>query len=101
MTNFNEKQPPKELTGSDLARAMPERGDLAVTCKCADTNESDAIEKSPLRLAVKAGNDMFMLGSGSWWNYAVIKDRVKAKKAEPVIEASAQDGRTPNTGGTR
>ena len=41
MTNFNEKQPPKPLSGSDLARAMLERGDRRIYGYASDNSDND------------------------------------------------------------
>ena len=71
MTNLNEKQPPKEITGSDLTKGMFERGDFAVVCKCSNIGEYSAIASSPLRLITEYSKGRFLDNTGRLWGYAV------------------------------
>ena len=43
MTNFNEKQPPEELTGSDLAKALIEKGWVGFNCVCGNSGDDHVI----------------------------------------------------------
>lgn len=62
----------KELTGSDLCRAMLERGDKFVVCKLADTSEADAISNSMAKLVTEYDGDGFYHElADSYWYFAV------------------------------
>ena len=43
MTNFNEKQPPKELKGSDLARALIKKGWVGFNCVCGNSGDDNVL----------------------------------------------------------
>lgn len=62
----------KELTGSELVRAMLERGDKFVVCKLADTSEADAISNSMEKLVTEYDGDGFYHElADSYWYFAV------------------------------
>lgn len=46
MTNFNKKQPPEELTGSDLARALIKKGWVGFNCLCGNSGDKNAITET-------------------------------------------------------
>ena len=61
-----------ELTGSDLCRAMLERGDKFVVCKLADTSEADAISNSAPKLVTEYDTYGFYHAIADlYWKYAV------------------------------
>ena len=50
MTNFNEKQPPKELKGSDLCFKKLKSGKKLVVCAVSDLSDEKAIERCCIRV---------------------------------------------------
>ena len=46
MTNFNKKQPPKVLMGSDLARALIKKGWVGFNCLCGNSGDENAITET-------------------------------------------------------
>jgi|26BtaG_2_1085354.scaffolds.fasta_scaffold15781_3 hypothetical protein len=72
--SLTEQQP--ALRGSDLCRAMLERGDDWVVCKVADTSESDAIKNSRPRMITHFDDDdgFYQEDADMFWAYAVPVD---------------------------
>ena len=67
-----ERDTAKELTGSELCKAMLGRGDKFVVCKLADTSEADAISNSMAKLVTEYDGDGFYHElADSYWYFAV------------------------------
>ena len=67
-----ERDTAKELTGSELCKAMLGRGDKFVVCKLADTSEADAISNSMAKLVTEDDGDGFYHElADSYWYFAV------------------------------
>ena len=84
------EQPPKPLTGSDLARAMLDKGWKYVLCYISDSSDTHALERQTRTIAVITGThedhpSFFVYGSGkSFISHAVPFD---PRTSEPLTEA--------------
>lgn len=84
------EQPPKPLTGSDLCRAMLEKGWNCVPCYISDSSDTHALERQPRTIVAITGMhkdhpSFFIYGSGkSFIPYAVPFD---PKTSDPLTEA--------------
>ena len=82
--------PPKPLTGSDLARAMLDKGWKYVPCYISDSSDTHALERQTRNTAVIIGThkdhpSFFIYGSGkSFISYAAPFD---PRTGEPLTEA--------------
>ena len=88
------EQPPKPLTGSDLARAMLDKGWKYVPCYISDSSDTHALERQTRNAAVIIGThkdhpSFFIYGSGkSFIYYAVPFD---PRTGEPLTESILND----------
>lgn len=84
------EQPPKMLTGSDLTRAMVDKGWKYVLCYISDSSDTHALERQTRTIAVITGThedhpSFFVYGSGkSFISHAVPFD---PRTSEPLTEA--------------
>ena len=84
------EQPPKPLTGSDLTRAMLDKGWKYVLCYISDSSDTHALERQTRTIAVitdthKDHPSFFVYGSGkSFISHAVPFD---PRTSEPLTEA--------------
>lgn len=77
------EQPPKELTGSDLCRAMLEKGWNLVPCVVSDTSDNEALLNDDCQLIDEWYNGYFEC-NGNRFKYAVPFD---PRTGEPLTEA--------------
>ena len=88
------EQPPKPLTGSDLARAMLDSGWKYVLCYISDSSDTHALERQTRTIAVITGThkdhpSFFVYGSGkSFISHAVPFD---PRTSEPLTESILND----------
>lgn len=79
--------PPKELTGSDLARAMLEKGWNLVPCVVSDTSDNEALLNDDCQLIDEWYNGYFEC-NGNRFKYAVPFD---PRTGEPLTESILND----------
>ncbi len=77
------EQPPKELTGSDLCRAMLEKGWNLVPCVVSDTSDNEALLNDDCQLIDEWYNGYFEC-NGNRFKYAVPFD---PRTGEPLTES--------------
>ena len=77
------EQPPKKLTGSDLCRAMLEKGWNLVPCVVSDTSDNEALLNDDCQLIDEWYNGYFEC-NGNRFKYAVPFD---TRTGEPLTEA--------------
>lgn len=93
-TDIEFEAPPKELTGSDLCRAMLDKGWKYVPSYISDSSDTHALERQTRNTAVIIGThkdhpSFFIYGSGkSFISYAVPFD---PKTGEPLTESVLND----------
>lgn len=76
-----------ELTGSDLCRAMLDRGDKLVFCYVSDISEDEALTKQVIGVVVAFNSqDERFRTTGFPWTYAV---PVSARTGEPLTQQEA------------
>ena len=78
-----ERDTAKELTGSDLARAMLARGDKYVMCAIGDVSDADALDSMVVDNAMSSNEDWFDCLDGRLWRYAVPINN----QGEPLTQA--------------
>ena len=79
--------PPKELTGSDLCRAMLEKGWNLVPCVVSDTSDNEALLNDDCQLIDEWYNGYFEC-NGNRFKYAVPFD---PRTGEPLTESILND----------
>lgn len=79
------EQPPKPLTGSDLARAMLDKGWKYVPCYVSNTSDKNAVELDDCGVIYAVNhNGNFQDGYGETWCHAVPFD---PRTGEPLTQA--------------
>lgn len=78
-----------DLTGSDLVRAMLERGDKAVMCFLSNANEADALERRNIGVVISHGkpsdfNFENAFNSDGWWFAVPINNQGEPLTASEV-----------------
>lgn len=81
------EQPPKKLTGSDLCRAMLEKGWNLVPCVVSDTSDNEALLNDDCQLIDEWYNGYFEC-NGNRFKYAVPFD---PRTGEPLTESILND----------
>ena len=84
------EQPPKPLTGSDLARAMLDKGWKYVPCYISDSSDTHALERQTRNAAVIIGThkdhpSFFIYGSGKSFIYHAVP--FDPRTGEPLTQA--------------
>ena len=84
------EQPPKPLTGSDLARAMLDKGWKYVPCYISDSSDTHALERQTRNAAVIIGThkdhpSFFIYGSGKSFIYHAVP--FDPRTGEPLAQA--------------
>ena len=82
MTNFNEKQRPKELKGSDLAKALIEKGWVGFNCLCGHSGDENAITDTIVTGINEGGQ--FTTIDGQLFNHAIPMKGWRPLKAREV-----------------
>lgn len=88
-TDIEFEQPPKPLTGSDLARAMLDKGWKYVPCYMSNTSDKNAVELDDCGVIYTVNhNGNFGDGYGEIWCHAVPFD---PRTGEPLTESILND----------
>ena len=82
------EQPPKPLTGSDLTRAMLDKGWKYVPCFVSDTSEEIAVIKDASYFVARHDGVEFFEPEGTNWRFAVPFD---PRTGEPLTESILND----------
>ena len=87
--NIKYEQPPKPLTGSDLARAMLDKGWKYVPCYMSNTSDKNAVELDDCGVIYTVNrNGNFQDGYGEIWCHVVPFD---PRTGEPLTESILND----------